>query len=66
MMCLQTCTKGSIELHDDPNEVLVDQLASALGLRKIGWVITDLLAEDLTKGTVKHSRGTLVSTHCIL
>lgn len=57
----QTCTKNSIEIHDDPNEELVDQLASSLGLRRIGWVFTDLLAEDLTKGTVKHSRGHLVS-----
>ncbi|XP_067951814.1 nuclear protein localization protein 4 homolog [Watersipora subatra] len=57
----QTCTKNSIEMHEDPNGWLVDALLAALGLRRVGWILTDLLAEDLTKGTVKHSRGTLDS-----
>lgn len=58
----QTCTKNSIELHEDPNEQLVDELAAELGLRRVGWIFTDLVALDLTKGTVKHTRGNLVRT----
>ena len=57
---LQTCTKNSIEMHEDPHERLVDELAAELGLRRIGWVFTDLVVKDLTKGTVRHSRGNLV------
>ena len=50
-------------MHEDPHERLVDELAAELGLRRIGWVFTDLVAKDLTKGTVRHSRGNLV---CII
>ena len=52
-------------MHEDPHERLVDELAAELGLRRIGWVFTDLVAKDLTKGTVRHSRGNLVCVFCL-
>ena len=39
----------------------VTQLAEKLGLQPVGWIFTDLIAEDLAKGTVKHFRGNIVS-----
>ena len=39
----------------------MDRLASDLGLQKVGWIFTDLVAEDVRKGTVKHLRD--INTH---
>ena len=39
----------------------MDKLASDLGLQKVGWIFTDLVAEDVRKGTVKHLRD--INTH---
>lgn len=57
----QEDTPDSIKLLEDPNEALVDKLASDLGLKKVGWIFTDLLADDVRKGTVKHLRD--INTH---
>ncbi|CAH1793939.1 unnamed protein product [Owenia fusiformis] len=57
----QVCSKSSVELLPDPQEQVVDQLAAKLGLRRLGWIFTDLVAEDLKKGTVKHFRGNINS-----
>jgi hypothetical protein len=35
-------------------------VADSLGIRPVGWIFTDLLAEDLSKGSVKHFRGNIV------
>jgi len=35
----------------------VNRLASGLGLKCVGWIFTDLIPEDVSKGTVKHLRG---------
>jgi len=43
-------------LNDEKEENLL-LVASALGLKKVGWVCTDLLPQDLSKGTVKYTRG---------
>ena len=35
----------------------MDKIASKVGVQKIGWILTDLVAEDLTLGTVRHLRN---------
>ena len=61
MFSLQTGTPDSIELNDDPHRELVDKVAADLGLQTVGWIFTDLLPEDVRKGTVKHLRD--INTH---
>ncbi|XP_033630612.1 nuclear protein localization protein 4 homolog [Asterias rubens] len=53
----QKSTVNSLELLPDNNAEVVEFVASKMGLRKVGWIFTDLVAEDLTKGTVKHVRN---------
>lgn len=59
-----------IRLLPDDRAVLVDKIAAHLGLCKVGWIFTDLIAEDLQKGTVKHLRGAdtyfLSAQECIM
>lgn len=57
----QEGTPDSIKLLSDPVEAIVDKLAADLGLQKVGWIFTDLVAEDVRKGTVKHLRD--INTH---
>ncbi|KAF2902092.1 hypothetical protein ILUMI_04080 [Ignelater luminosus] len=57
----QESSRDSVRLLPDDRQELVNQIASALGLTKVGWIFTDLLAEDVQKGTVKHTRN--ASTH---
>lgn len=57
----QTCTKHSIELLEDPNSRLVDIMASHLGLRKLGWIFTDLEPEE--NGRVSYKRN--IHTHLL-
>lgn len=57
----QEGTPDSIKLLSDPSEAKVDKLAADLGLQKVGWIFTDLVAEDVRKGTVKHLRD--INTH---
>lgn len=49
-------TENSIELRDDPHAEVVDCVASKMGLRRVGWIFTDLLAEDVRAGTVRYLR----------
>ncbi|XP_022108417.1 nuclear protein localization protein 4 homolog [Acanthaster planci] len=53
----QRSTVNSLELLPDYNAEAVEFVASKMGLRKVGWIFTDLVADDLTKGTVKHVRN---------
>lgn len=53
----QESTRDTIRLLPDDRQELVDQLAAALGLQKVGWIFTDLLPEDVQKGTVKNTRN---------
>lgn len=57
----QESNRDSIKLLDDPNHVEVDEVATALGIRRIGWIFTDLLTDNAVAGTVKHTRG--IETH---
>ena len=34
----------------------MDEVANKVGVQKIGWILTDLVAEDLKLGTVRHLR----------
>ena len=58
----QVSTSNSLELQEDPYEEVIAEISSKLGLTRIGWIFTDLVAEDLEKGSVKHFRGN-VETH---
>ncbi|XP_015190103.1 PREDICTED: nuclear protein localization protein 4 homolog isoform X3 [Polistes dominula] len=66
----QESTKDSIQLLPDEKESLVNELARSLNLKKIGWIFTDLIAEDVKKGTVKHVRNIeshfLTAQECIM
>ncbi|XP_055539071.1 nuclear protein localization protein 4 homolog isoform X2 [Wyeomyia smithii] len=66
----QESTRDSIRLLDDEHESEVDEFAQKLGLRRVGWIFTDLLAEDAAAGTVKHVRNIkthfLTAQECIL
>jgi nuclear protein localization family protein 4 len=53
----QESGRDSIRLLRDDKEELVEDLARSLGLRRVGWIFTDLIPEDMQKGTVKHSRN---------
>lgn len=53
----QESTRDSVSLFPDEREQIVDELAVKLGLQRVGWIFTDLLAEDMQKGTVKHVRN---------
>ena len=55
-----------VELLPDPKEEHVNEVAKRLGLRPVGWIFLDLVAEDLSKGTVKNFRGNIVSFLAVL
>lgn len=53
----QESSRDSVKLLPDEREPIVEELARSLGLRSVGWIFTDLLADDMQKGTVKHNRN---------
>lgn len=57
----QESNRDSIRLLEDENAAEIDELAKQLGLQRVGWIFTDLLAENAAAGTVKHVRG--IKTH---
>ncbi|XP_065065958.1 nuclear protein localization protein 4 homolog [Rhopilema esculentum] len=57
----QESTRDTIEFKDDPNAEVVDRVAADLGLRKVGCIFTDLIADETKNGTVKHLRH--IGTH---
>lgn len=57
----QESTRDSIEFKDDPNSDLIDKLAADFGLRKVGCIFTDLIADESKKGIVEHLRH--IETH---
>jgi nuclear protein localization family protein 4 len=38
----------------DEKETQIDELAHSLNLKKVGWIFTDLIADDVKKGTVSN------------
>ncbi|OQV20703.1 Nuclear protein localization protein 4-like protein [Hypsibius exemplaris] len=52
----QADTENGIELREDPHSEVVDCVASKMGLKRVGWIFTDLVAEDDRVGTVKYLR----------
>lgn len=66
----QESNRDSILLLEDEHEGEVNEMARHLGLRRVGWIFTDLLAENAAAGTVKHVRGIkthfLTAQECIL
>lgn len=54
----------------DKNESMIEDLTKKLGLKRIGWIFTDLISQDPTKGTVKHFRNVdnyfLTAQECIM
>ncbi|XP_072931598.1 nuclear protein localization protein 4 homolog [Epargyreus clarus] len=57
----QEGSRDAVALRPDAREALALELARRLGLRRVGWLFTDLLPLDRAAGTVKCVRG--VDTH---
>ncbi|KAK7507678.1 hypothetical protein BaRGS_00001613 [Batillaria attramentaria] len=57
----QKNSPNGIELLPDPKEDQITAVAKKLGLSPVGWIFLDLVAEDLSKGTVKNFRGNIDS-----
>lgn len=49
----QENSKDLVKLLTDERQAVVDEVAQKLGLKRVGWIFTDLIAEDLQKGTVR-------------
>ncbi|GAB6020267.1 hypothetical protein CHUAL_002985 [Chamberlinius hualienensis] len=53
----QESSRDSIKLPPDWEiDPVINEVAQRLGLQMVGWIFTDLVAEDVAKGTVKHVR----------
>lgn len=48
----QESSRDQVKLLPDERQVVVDEVARSLGLRRVGWIFTDLVTEDIQKGTV--------------
>ncbi|EDW84969.1 uncharacterized protein Dwil_GK14396, isoform A [Drosophila willistoni] len=57
----QESSRDSLNILPDEGSADVEAVAAALGLKKIGWIFTDLITADATVGTVKQIRG--IDTH---
>jgi len=55
----QESSKDTLKLLPDPKEEVVEEIAANLGLRRVGWIFTDLV--PISGGKVKCFRG--VETH---
>jgi nuclear protein localization protein 4 homolog len=53
----QRSTGNSVALENDPNEAKVDQLCGWLGLKRVGWIFTDLWSDNPKLGTVHYIRN---------
>jgi nuclear protein localization family protein 4 len=52
----QSSTEASVAFEEDPHDELVDKLCSWLGMQRVGWIFTDLWAENAQAGTVYCTR----------
>ncbi|XP_063618820.1 nuclear protein localization protein 4 homolog [Cydia splendana] len=57
----QTSSRDHVTIAPDPKGELVDHICSKLGLRRVGWLFTDLLPLPDKPGQVQCTRG--VDTH---
>eukprot|EP00731_Ephydatia_muelleri_P029459 Em0020g1103a len=64
----QVASKYSVELLEDPREQDVRELAGHLGLRKVGWIFTDLESDAQNQVAYKRSIHThlLSAEECIM
>ncbi|CAF3996879.1 unnamed protein product [Rotaria magnacalcarata] len=70
----QETSKDSVQLiFPDPQEATIHKVAYRLGIRRIGWIFTDLIPNDKRSGTgpVIHHRGSantlfLTAQECIM
>ena len=53
----QDSTVNSLRFQSDAAEKTVNHIAEKLGLRRVGWIVTDLIAEEQSKGTVRNTRN---------
>eukprot|EP00092_Neocalanus_flemingeri_P040162 GFUD01043747.1.p1 GENE.GFUD01043747.1~~GFUD01043747.1.p1 ORF type:complete len:562 (+),score=130.40 GFUD01043747.1:53-1738(+) len=51
----QETSKDTLKLLPDPKEEVIEEIAANLGLRRVGWIFTDLI--PLSGGKVKCYRG---------
>lgn len=57
----QESNRDFVRLLPDHNETIVNYIAERLGIRRVGWIFTDLIPEDIQKGTVRNLRN--ANTH---
>ena len=66
----QESTRHSVKLLTDAHQNVADEIANRLGLSCVGWIFTDLLSEDISKGSVHHLRNAdshfLTAQECIM
>ncbi|RWS11677.1 Nuclear protein localization protein 4-like protein [Dinothrombium tinctorium] len=67
----QESTRDFVKLElPEKNLASVERIASKLGLRRVGWIFTDLVPEDIKAGTVKYTRNAdtyfLSAQECIM
>ncbi|XP_043280769.1 nuclear protein localization protein 4 homolog [Venturia canescens] len=53
----QESTRDTIVLLPDERDSLVDEVARMLNLQRVGWIFTDLIADEMKRGAVKHVRN---------
>ena len=51
----QESSKDHLRLLPDPKETVVEDIAAGLGLRRVGWIFTDLV--PMAGGKVRQFRG---------
>lgn len=65
----QSSTDNGVTFEEDPHHKLVDELCSWLGMQRVGWIFTDLWAENASAGTVfctRHENSFLMTAReCI-
>ena len=50
---LQESSKDTLRILPDPNDEIVEEAAAKMGLRKVGWIFTDLVASATTANKVE-------------
>ena len=53
----QDSTVNSLRFQSNEAEKVAERIAQKLGLCKVGWILTDLIAEEQNKGTAKNTRN---------